>query len=183
MEIQIKKAKLSKNLCLEATYIDEEGNDITLKGNAKTHPDLRMAFGALVPFFVDLTEQREAGKIDWDNPDSEENENLLHKIDVTGITISGDSSNRFITLTGRRTLNTSKVLNLNSPGIDMDTETMEWDHIDEFDFAVTALLHEVKEYIVNKKYAVSEPSLFEGDPDDPFAPEPTHELPDAESVA
>ncbi|MBD5199423.1 MAG: hypothetical protein HDS83_03430 [Bacteroidales bacterium] len=183
MDIQIKKAKLAKNGCVEATYVDYEGNEITLKGNHKCHADLKIAFAALVPFFADLTEQREANKIDWYNLDSEENENLLHKIDVTGISIGGDTNNKFITLTGRRTLSTSKILNLNSPGIDMGSETLEWDHVDEFDLAVMALLHEVEEYIINKKWAVAEPSLFDENPDDPFAPDPTNELPDAESVA
>ncbi len=31
MEIKIKKAKLTKGGTIEATYIDEDGNEITLK--------------------------------------------------------------------------------------------------------------------------------------------------------
>ena len=36
-EIKIKKAKLSKGGCVEASYIDADGNEITLKGKNKSH--------------------------------------------------------------------------------------------------------------------------------------------------
>lgn len=63
--ISIKKAKLSKGGCVEATYFDAEGNEICLKGKNKCHNDLRVALSALVPYFADLTEQKEADRIDW----------------------------------------------------------------------------------------------------------------------
>ena len=175
MDIKIKKAKLVKSGQLETTYIDSEGNEISLKGAYKCHQDLRRAFFALVPYFTDLTEQKEADEIDWSLPDSEQNGHLLRKIEVRGISIGGDESNRMVTLTGRRTLFTSRVLNINSPSVEMDSETFEWNHLDEFDIELKNLLYEVEEYIVNSKREADEPSLFDNiadASDDPFA-EPT----------
>lgn len=169
MEIQIKKAKLSKGGCIEASYIDEEGNEVTLKGKNKCHNDLRVAFAALVPYFADLTEQKEADGIDWNNLEEAKTVELLRRLDVTGVSIGGDENNRIVTVTGRRTLLTSRVLNLNSPGVEMESETFEWSHIDDFDLALQNLIFEVKEYILNRKWEVEQKSLFEGDPDDPFA--------------
>lgn len=183
-DIKIKKAKLSKGGTVEASYIDADGNEITLKGKNKCHNDLRVALSALVPYFADLTEQKESDKIDWDNLETAENVELLRKLDVTGLSIGGDDNNRIITMTGRRTLITSRVLNLNAPGVEMESETFEWPHIDDFDLAVQDFIYEVKEYIQNKKWEVAQPSLFDGDPDDPFAgAEPTDNVPSIEPSA
>lgn len=182
--IQIKKAKLSKGGCVEASYIDADGNEITLKGKNKCHNDLKVALSALVPYFTDLTEQKESDKIDWSNLESAENVDLLRKLDVTGVSIGGDNNNRIITMSGRRTLITSRVLNLNAPGVEMDSETFEWSHIDDFDLAVQDFIYEVKEYILNRKWEVVQPSLFDGDPDDPFAgADAPDEVPSIESPA
>lgn len=170
MEIEIKKAKLSKGGAVEATYIDADGNEITLKGKHKCHNDLRTAFARLSPYFADLTEQKESDRIDWDDLESAGNVDLLRKISVSGISIGGDSNNRIITMSGSRTLFTSRVLNLNAPGIEMDSETFEWNHIDEFDVAIEDVVYEVKEYIVNRKWEVVQQDInFDANPDDPFA--------------
>lgn len=178
-DIKIKKAKLVGRNCLEATYFDSEGNEITIKGKNKCHKDLKDAFTRLVPFFTDLTEQKEADNIEWYNLESEHNANLLSKIEVTGVSFGTDLSNPFVTLTGNRTLLSSRVLNLNSPGIEMGSETLDWNHVDELDIALQDLKYEVKEYIINKKWEAVQLELeFERDPDDPFADTvPTDELP------
>ena len=168
-DIRIKKAKLSKGGCIEASYIDADGNEITLKGKNKCHNDLKVALAALVPYFADLTEQKEADSIDWHNLESAENVDLLRKLDVTGLSIGGDDNNRIITMTGRRTLITSRVLNLNAPGVEMESETFEWGHVDDFDLAVQGFVFEVKEYIVNRKWEEPQANLFNIDSDDPFA--------------
>lgn len=168
-DIRIKKAKLSKGGCIEASYIDADGNEITLKGKNKCHNDLKVALAALVPYFADLTEQKEADNINWDNLESAENVDLLRKLDVTGLSIGGDDNNRIITMTGRRTLITSRVLNLNAPGVEMESETFEWGHVDDFDLAVQGFVFEVKEYIVNRKWEEPQANLFNIDSDDPFA--------------
>lgn len=177
MEIKIKKAKLSKGGCVEAAYNDNDGNEITLKGCKKCHNDLRVALAKLVPYFADLTEQREADKIDWDNLDETETIELLRKIEVTGVSMGGDESNPIITLTGRRTLQTSRVLNLNTPGIEMGSEIFEWEHIDEFDLDVKAFFYEVQQYIVAKKWDVIQTELNFDESEDPFGePTPTEDV-------
>lgn len=168
--VKIKKAKLAKGGCVEASYTDQDGNEITIKGSHKCHNDLRIAIERLIPYFADITEQKEADSIDWDNLESTENIELLRKLEVTGVSIGGDTSNQIVTLTGKRTLFTSRILNINSPGIELDSETFDWDHTDEFDMAVQGFFYEVEQYIVNKKWEVIEPELDFGDnPDDPFA--------------
>lgn len=189
MNIKIKKAKLAKSGTVEAQYTDHDGNEITLKGHNKSHPDLRTAFARLIPYFADITEQKEADRIDWGCLESAENVDLLRKIDVTGVSIGGDETNKIVTLTGKRTLFTSRILNLNSPGIEMDSESFEWDHVDDFDLALQEVVYEVEQYITERKWEIKQMEIdFEGDPDDPFAnADPTDavpvDAPFAESVA
>lgn len=168
--MKLRKARLSRGGTIEASYTDVEGNEITIKGKHKCHEDLRNAFARLVPFFADLTEQKEADSIDWSDLEGESNKDLLRRIEVSGISFGGDDTNRFITMTGKRTLYTSRVLNLNSPGVEMDTDTLEWEHVDDFDIAVDGVIFEVTEYLENRKWEVVQRELdFDGNPDDPFA--------------
>lgn len=178
--IKIKKARLAKGGTVEASFTDSFGNEITVKGKHKCHIDLRTAFAALVPYFADLTEQKEADAIDWSEIESAGNVELLRKIDVSGISIGGDGGGRFITLTGNRTLSTSRVLNLNSPGVEMESETFEWEHIDDFDVAVQNVIYEVKEYVVNRKRDETQASFNFDNPDDPFQTEATADAPSIE---
>lgn len=168
VNIKVKKAKVSKGGCVEASYTDQDGNEITIKGKNKCHQDLRDALDKLIPFFADITEQKEADRIDWDNLESEENAETLKKIEVSGVSIGGDAANQIVTLTGKRTLFTGRILNLNSPGIELDSDTFDWEHTDEFDIYVKGFFYEVEQYIVNRKWEVVQKSLFSDDPDDPF---------------
>lgn len=170
IHVKVKKAKLCKGGSVEASYTDQDGNEITIKGKNKCHNDLRVALAQLVPFFADITEQKEADSIDWNNLDSAENIDLLRKLEVTGVSVGGDDNNQIVTLTGKRTLFTSRILNLNSPGIELDSETFDWSHTADFDIAVQGFFYEVEQYIVNRKWEVVQAELdFDGNPDDPFA--------------
>lgn len=170
IHVKVKKAKLCKGGSVEASYTDQDGNEITIKGKNKCHNDLRVALAKIVPFFADITEQKEADSIDWDNLDSAENIDLLRKLEVTGVSVGGDDNNQIVTLTGKRTLFTSRILNLNSPGIELDSETFDWSHTADFDIAVQGFFYEVEQYIVNRKWEVVQAELdFDGNPDDPFA--------------
>ena len=71
--MKIRKAKLAKGGTVEASYVDDDGNEFAFKGKNVAHKDLRNRLSALVPYFADLTEQKEADSIDWLNLDSEEN--------------------------------------------------------------------------------------------------------------
>ncbi|WP_286375427.1 hypothetical protein [Xylanibacter rodentium] len=92
MSIKIKKAKLTKGGTVEATYIDEDGNEITLKGKNTVHVDLKTRLSELIPYFAELTEQKEAERYDWDNPDCQGNIDLMRRLDVSGVSLGGDDN-------------------------------------------------------------------------------------------
>lgn len=173
MDIKIKKAKLTKDGRIEATYIDADGNEITLRGKNYVHLDLRNALSRLTPYFTELTEQKEADSIDWENPGSEANNELLKQISVSSVSIGGSKETPFVTLTGRRILLTRKVLNLNSPGVEFADESLE--HGDKLEIAVNDFLYEVEQYILHGKYDTQGTFDFDfgeeendGDAADPF---------------
>lgn len=60
MDLNISKAKLTKKGCLEVVYADKEGNDIVFKGINPVHPDLKDSLNKLIPYIVDITEQKES---------------------------------------------------------------------------------------------------------------------------
>lgn len=169
MDIKIKKAKLTKGSAIEATYIDEDGNEITIKGKNTVHVDLKTRLAALIPYFADLTEQKEADRYDWNNPDSQENIDLMRRLDVTGVSLSGDDNCPIATLTGRRTLMSSKVLNINTPPTDLDSDDSGWIRAEDFRFAIDAFFYEVQQYITEKKWAVKQGVFDFENNDDPFA--------------
>ena len=168
----IKKAKLIKNGCLEVAYTDSEGNEVVLKGANPAHQDLKDAMRRLVPFLCDLTEQKEAEKFDWDNPESEANAELVRRMDVVGVTISGSDAFVSCVLSGRRTLVvTNKVLSFNTPPITLDEDAETYERLSELNQAVDAVIEEAKLYVNEHKYSVIQTSLeFEGS-DNPFGNE------------
>lgn len=167
-----KKARLIKNGCLEVAYTDGEGNEVVLKGANPAHQDLKDAMKRLVPFLCDLTEQKEAEKFDWENPDSEANAELVRRMDVVGVTVSGSDSFVSCVLTGRRTLVvTNKVLNLNTPPVTLDEDAESYERLSDLNEAVDAVLEEAKMYVTDHKYSVIQKELeFEGT-DNPFGNE------------
>lgn len=169
MDIKIKKAKLTKGNTVEATFIDEDGNEMTMKGKNTVHIDLKARLAALIPYFAELTEQKEADRYDWDNPESGENIELMRRLDVTGVSLGGDDSYPVATLTGRRMLMSSKVLNLNTPPVDLDASDNGWLRAEDFGFAIDAFFYEVQLYVTEKKWAVKQSEIDFENEDDPFA--------------
>lgn len=169
MSIKIKKAKLTKGSTIGATYIDEDGNEITIKGKNTVHVDLKTRLAELIPYFAELTEQKEAERYDWDNANSQENIDLMRRLDVSGVSLGGDDNCPIATLTGRRTLMTSKVLNLNTPPTDLDADDSGWPRAEDFRFAIDAFFYEVEQYILERKWAVKQAELDFDNEEDPFA--------------
>ena len=169
MSIIIKKAKIIKNGCLEVAYTNEEGDEVVLKGANPVHQDLKDAMKRLVPFLCDLTEQKESERFDWGNPESDENQELIRRLDVAGVTISGADAFVSCVLTGKRTLVvTNKVLNLNTPPITFDEDAENYERLSELNEAVDAVIEEAKLYVLEHKYSVIQTSMeFEGT-DNPF---------------
>lgn len=182
--MKITKARLTKGGSLEVSFVDDDGNDITMKGKNPVHNDLKERLNALIPFFAELTEQREVPMIDWDHLDSEENEDLLHRISVTGVSIKGEAECSQCMIVGKRTLSTSKVLSLCSPLTGFDPEIETYERCDDLRDAVDAFLFEAKAYVKDKKWQVVHTEInFDGNPDDPFANvDVTEEVPVEDAV-
>ena len=168
-DIKIRKAKIAKGGTVEASFYDRDGNDITLKGKNICHPDLKAAFAGLVPFLADLTEQKEADRIDWYNLDDAETVESLRYLEVTGFSISEDDVNPMVTLIGKRTLRTSKVLNLCAPATALNTDTESYERCTELDTALQVCIYEVEQYITERKWQIKQAELNFDNPDDPFA--------------
>ncbi|MCM1140973.1 MAG: hypothetical protein NC453_20590 [Muribaculum sp.] len=178
MEIKIRKAKLAKGGTVEASFIDQDGNDVTLKGKNICHPDLKSAFAGLVPYLADLTEQKEADRIDWDNLDDAATVENLRYLEVTGFSVTDDDVNPMVTLIGKRTLRTSKVLNLCAPATTLNQDTESYERCDDLDAALRACLYEVEQYITERKWQVKQAELNFDNPEDPFAEAtPTEDVP------
>lgn len=174
MDLKISKAKLTKKGCLEVIYADQEGNDIIFKGINPVHPDLKYALRKLIPFIVDITEQKEAGYINWERSESCLEDEFFKKFDVTGVSIGGDSSFEVCILTGKRTLMTNKVLNLCSPGIGFDPDNEQYVHCEEFRDAVYNFLYEAEQYVTENKCSELQREIKFEDGEDPFnAPDET----------
>ena len=169
MNIKIKKAKLTKGGTVEATYIDEDCNEINIKGKNIVHFDLKTRLAALIPYFAELTEQKEAERYNWNEADSQSNLDLMRRLDVSGVSLGGDDNCPIVTLSGRRTLMSSKVLNLNTPPTDLNSDDSGWERADDLRFAIDAFFYEVEQYITERKWSVKQTELNFENEDDPFA--------------
>lgn len=169
MNLNIEKAKLGKSKSVEAQYTDGEGNAITYSGCNPCHPDLMAALENLVPYFADITEQKEADDIDFTDPGSDSNRDLLKSLSVTGAKLVPDNCTNSVMLIGKRLLRNAKVLNINSPLVELGAES-DYEYAAELDVAVKQFLFEVEQYVSCKKYSAVQSELnFVPDGDDPFA--------------
>ncbi|MGN1245590.1 MAG: hypothetical protein ACI4UN_03060 [Muribaculaceae bacterium] len=169
MNLNFEKAKLGKSKSVEAQYTDVEGNSITYSGCNPCHPDLMAALDNLVPFFADITEQKEADDINFNDIYCDSNRDLLKSLNVTGVRLVYDDCANSAMLIGKRLLRNGKVLNINSPLVELGAES-DYEFAAELDVAVKQFLFEVEQYVSNKKYAAVQGELnFAPDGDDPFA--------------
>lgn len=161
--MEISKAKITKDNTLVATYKDENGTT-TVEGKNLVTNDLKRAFSMLVPHMAFLCEQKEAeNRLSLDElPDSIET-----ILEVTGYTVGGDGDSKGVTVTGKRFLKSSKVLNLNTPFTKFNDENEQYDFQFELEQAVEQCDFEVREYLFNKKWKVVQQEFsFEDTPAD-----------------
>lgn len=161
--MEILKAKITKDNTLVATYKDENGTT-TVEGKNLVTNDLKRAFSMLVPHMAFLCEQKEAeNRLSLDElPD-----NIETILDVTGYTVGGDGDSKGVTVTGKRFLKSSKVLNLNTPFTKFNDENEQYDFQFELEQAVEQCDFEVREYLFNKKWKVVQQEFsFEETPAD-----------------
>lgn len=161
--MEILKAKITKDNTLVATYKDENGTT-TVEGKNLVTNDLKRAFSMLVPHMAFLCEQKEAeNRLSLDElPD-----NIENILEVTGYTVGGDGDSKGVTVTGKRFLKSSKVLNLNTPFTKFNDENEQYDFQFELEQAIEQCDFEVREYLFNKKWKVVQQEFsFEDTPAD-----------------
>ena len=161
--MEILKAKITKDNTLVATYKDENGTT-TVEGKNLVTNDLKRAFSMLVPHMAFLCEQKEAeNRLSLDElPD-----NIETILEVTGYTVGGDGDSKGVTVTGKRFLKSSKVLNLNTPFTKFNDENEQYDFQFELEQAIEQCDFEVREYLFNKKWKVVQQEFsFEDTPAD-----------------
>ena len=168
MSLKISKAKMTKKGCLEVCYADLEGNDIIFKGINPVHPDLKDALRKLIPFMVEITEQKESQYINWERSESCLEDEYFKKFDVTGVNIGGDSSFEVCVLSAKRTLMTNKVLNICSPGIGFDPDNEQYVHCEDFRDAVHQFLYEAELYVTENKCSELQREIEFEEGKDPF---------------
>ena len=158
--MEIRKAKITKDNTLTATYMDETGA-VTVEGKNLVTKDLVRAFSSLIPHMAFLCELKEAdGKESLDELPGE----ICDIIEVTGFAKGGDGDSAGVTLTGKRFLKTNKVLNINAPFTKLVDDTEDYSFQFELEQAIEECCYEVNEYLFNKKWAVVQQEL-------PFAEE------------
>ena len=118
-------------------------DEVTMKGGAPYHPDLRAAFDALTIHLVVLCELGEYR-------DLQENAHKLMDFEVTGFTLGGDGEHSGCCLIGRKNLSTRKVLNLVSPFTKFDDETTDYKHNRDLEALVKKAAEEAELYLSGK---------------------------------
>lgn len=174
----IKKAQLSgRQLTVTYTETYPEGDkDITVKSQIPAHKDCTDAFKQLIPHFILLTEMKESDRVShWAAqvgidriPEEEDFKNA----EVYGIKLGRNESNvPTLTMTGERFLQTGGSVEFTSPAQALESSggEFEYPYINELNLAVQAIVYEVKEYLFNEKYAVTQGEIhFEASPDTPL---------------
>ena len=155
--MEFNKVSLTDKYTLNATYVNADGDTITLSGCNAVHPDLLNAFRALVPHLALLTEQREAfNKTLLDLEEEKENkgkDNVYKRIGVTSVTIGTED----VILFGRRVTDNGEVIKLVSPKVNLDSSIYE--HNNSLSLAVEGLTYEAKLYVKEKKWKYIQTTL------------------------
>ncbi|TDN39294.1 hypothetical protein [Hymenobacter sp. UV11] len=158
--LKIQKATIKKQLLAaefsEQLTLEAKPREFTMQGSELVHPDLERCFAQLVPHFCLLTEQLvehaeyEAAAGYWPNY---ENTNELPEhfetYEVTGIIMGSKNG---VTLMGKRTLSSSKVLNMTSqyvsfepvPEEEVETDVWHYEHAGRLETAVLDAIAEIE---------------------------------------
>lgn len=156
--IEIKKAKLSGGLFLEATYkmhnrAEKTSKEITEKNDAPVHGDLTDTFRALHKHLPILCDYVKAAKIETEIfGDVKPDYDWVTEFEVTAFTISGNDESAGVVLIGNKSLKEGKQVNLVTPFVkfsDLDFYRFG----EELAADIEACIYEVKEYLFNGKRA------------------------------
>lgn len=177
-EPKIKKAVLNgRQLTVTYTEFQPEGDkDITIKSDIPVHKDCTDAFKKLVPHFILLTEMKESDKLNAE-AESVGIENISSDDDylnaeVVGIKVGkNDNNTDTITIMGSRLLKLGGSIDFNSNPQEFESSGSEFEYpyINELNLVIQGILFEIKQYLFNNKYAITQTTLdFEAVPDAPF---------------
>lgn len=178
-ELSIQKARVTSKGYLEATYVDQFGNTINMKGCDPVHIDMKIVLRKLVPYMADVTEQRDMENYRWHEPyDSQHNDALVGKMNVTGVSVKGFGESREMTLVGNRILGINKVMGIVTPSVGTSLENETYDRCEDMRDLVEEFFYEVNLYITEKKFGIRQTELdftpegdpYEGDPTDDTDP-------------
>lgn len=177
-ECNIKKAMLGgRQLTVTYTETHPEGEkDITVKSEIPAHKDCTNAFKKLVPHFILLTEMKESDRVSHlaaragieRIPEEDEFKNT----GVYGIKLGKNESHvPTVILTGERYLQTGGSVDFSSPVQELESSggDFEYPYINELNLAVQAVVYEVKAYLFQNKYAITQSEInFEAAPETPI---------------
>ena len=142
--VTIKKASIKAINFLSVEYTEFKPDGISkFSQNCKipVHSDLKMAFAGLDDHLANLSFQRDKkGKID------------IEAISCKGFSIGGTGESEGVTLTGVRTLESDKTLNISSPFQRFDGDFYEYKQMDELIEALDKCKFEVLAYLFEGKY-------------------------------
>lgn len=155
--------KITKDGTLDVTYKNEEGDIVTVEGANIIHKDMRDAMNALIPHLAVMTEQREAYKKNLE--EMKDDVDIALKLSVSGMILKGNS----VMVSGSRTLDMGKVLNINSPMVQLEGEGDVYEYSDEMYQCIENIKFETEAYVKEKKWALKQTSIdFESGEDNPF---------------
>ena len=143
--VTIKKATIKDNNYLSVEYTEQQPDGFsTIKKECKipVHDDLKLAFSALSNHLANLTFQHDKkGKLCYESTACK------------GFSIGGNGDSEGVTLTGVRTLDSDKSLNISSPFQRFDSDLFDYKHMDDLIEKINICKYEVIEYLFNGKHA------------------------------
>lgn len=170
MQTEITKAKITKHKTLEVIFTrhndDDTQTEVTEKHDNLVHPDLEAAFQKLIPHLLVICDLREGDVIGTGKNkyaiDAVPAEHYA-KFGVTSFSIGGGSDGEGVTITGNKKLNSSQVLNLNTPFQKYEDELSEYKYGSELADAVQGCIYEVEQYLAGKCAAKQTELVFDSE--------------------
>ena len=153
-----RKISISKVGTANVTYLDDDGNTVTVAGANIVHEDFRRAMKNLVPHLAMLVEAREAIS------DNLEDLNDLPNMSVVDVQIKGNE----VTIRGTRLLQRGETISVVSPRIDIMDDIAEYPYRGELQLAIDNVRFEAEAYITERKWAVMQKKIEFAD-EEPFA--------------
>jgi hypothetical protein len=168
--IEIKKAKLSGGLFLEASYevhnrVEKTSKDITEKDETPVHEDLANSFKALHKHLPILCDYLKANKIKIEKfGEVKADFDWVADFEVTGFTVSGTDEHAGAVLIGNKKLKDNKQVNLVTPFVKFDDSDF-YQFGTELAADIEACIYEVKEYLFKGKKAPKQQLTIDFDED------------------